>query len=275
MFVSEPESYDGIFFMCDILGFGNLIKDNSCLDVGKKLMQDMLETLKTTEKKFIDSEVEHTTLWDKIKDEWSYDYKLNYYTFSDTIMIYPNINYNISSACYMVSFKILLEVVIILYNYFLLYHNLLIRGAMVHNNYCIIKEPFSLFGKAVVEAHELEKDQNWGGIILSENLIKNIINEKHLLKDLVKYDDVPIKEKGLKNDYLKSPYVVKWMDKFYTPDWDWSKIIDKISNYEIALKVLNTMKFYYKYSNLYLAREKTKSNTLEKSQDKPKRPVET
>jgi len=250
MIVSEPEPYDGMFFMCDILGFGNMINDNCCLYVGKTVMQDMLKFLKETEDNvFIDSKVEYTTLWNKIKDEWSYDYKLRYYTFSDTIIIYPNINYKAESSCYAISFLILLKVVIALYNYFLFYHNLLIRGAIVHNKYCIINEPFSLFGKAVLEAHKLEKFQNWSGIILSQNLIQNIINEKNLFKDLVKYDNTPIKEKELKDDYLKSPYVIKWMNDWNKRDWDWSEIILKIRDNESMLKVINTMIFYYNYLN--------------------------
>lgn len=245
MKVSDPKFFDGLFFMCDILGYGNLIKENTLQDIGE-MMKKILKRLEDTRRQQYDFLKENEILYAEIVEDWDNNYELKYYTFSDTIMIYPNINYKKDSFSYGVSAAILIDVVNLLFNYLLCHHKVLVRGSIVDNEYAIIDTPFSIFGKAIVEAHKLGEMQNWGGIIISESLYEKIKKYDYVIDNLlVNYDNIPIKEGVITDQYLCSPYVTKWVDSCWKNFIKWPEIIVNSTSDDATLKIVNTMKFYY------------------------------
>ncbi len=88
----EVEPKKGLLMMCDILGFSNLVMSSECIDLSEKIV-NIIDTLK------IGTEIECTKiltgnpeLLDKLPN-WSNEYKLKYFLLSDTILIYPSVDY--------------------------------------------------------------------------------------------------------------------------------------------------------------------------------------
>lgn len=167
-FRTEPDKNEyrvylrnGLLMMCDILGFSNLVNNSNCADLSKTII-NIIDTLKiATKVEYIKMLNEHPTLSKKIPN-WSETYELKHFVLSDTIIVYPNVDYDNKSNEYQVSLQLLATITKLLFNHFLTDLNLLIRGAIVDGEYCLVEGHPMIYGKAVIRAHQHEKNQNWG-----------------------------------------------------------------------------------------------------------------
>ena len=253
----KVESKNGLLMMCDILGFTNLVNNSRCTDLSEKIV-NIIDTLK------IATEIEcniilkqHPTLPNKIPN-WSEKYVLKYFILSDTIIIYPHVDYEKNSNEYQVSLQILASITKALFNHFLTDLNLLIRGAIVADEYCLVEEPPMIYGKAVIKAHQHEKNQNWGGVLLSPSISKALKNSFVLEQSFKEYDEIPFKNTNLK-EFIElydiksaSIYVLNWVMNEYKIKWDEIEETTKNIMYDEQIqdalnKIKNTKKFYYKF----------------------------
>ena len=193
-------SRSGLLFMCDILGFKSIIEEN-CEVTVDKIIGDLICFLERLVKTKLRSFKEHDTLKDKIKDEDIKNYKLKYALISDTFLIYPNVDHNIDDAMYDVSFRVLSVIAAALFNECLSIHNILIRGTIVDGKYRILDEYNLIFGKAIIEAYEIEQMQKWGGVLLSPSVLKNIKTIHSYLNSYVEYDGEILKQGHIYNKY--------------------------------------------------------------------------
>lgn len=243
--------------MCDILGFSNLVNNSRCIDLSEKIV-NIIDTLKiATEIEYNIILKRHPTLSNKIPN-WSEKYVLKYFILSDTIIIYPNVDYEKNSNEYQVSLDILASVTKVLFNHFLTDLNLLIRGAIVVDAYCLVEEHPMIYGKAVIKAHQHEKIQNWGGVLLSPSISKDLKNSFVLDQSFKEYDEIPFKNTNLK-EYIElydiksaSIYVLNWVTNKYKIKWDEIEETTKNIMYDEQIqdalcKIKNTKKFYYKF----------------------------
>ena len=237
----KPVHHHGLFFMGDILGYKQIV-NNKTREELDDLMTHFIALSIAAEEYNFNIPVNDATFYDAIKETWKKDTKLCCYIFSDTIIIYPSVNYQSKSLEYQVSFHMLSSMVITIFTYLLENYNVLLRGAIVDNEFTSIKEPLSVYGKAVVEAHKYEEEQNWGGVLVTKSVIDKLIFDN--LEPLKKYRGVPFKDTATRGKFDLEKYVLDWTLSI-NDNVNWPKIILNASTDDAALKVINTMKFYY------------------------------
>lgn len=251
----EVEPKNGLLMMCDILGFSNLVMSSECIDLSEKIV-NIIDSLKIgTKIEYNKMLTEHPTLLEKLPN-WSNKYELKYFLLSDTIIIYPNVDYEKTSNEYQISLNILTAVTKVLFNHLLTDLKLLIRGAIVDDEYCLVKEHPVIYGKAVIKAHQYEKCQNWGGIMLCPSISMNMKDSFVLDQSYKKYNEIPFKKSNLGecmelyDKHSVSIYVLKWVLDKYKIEWDEveesTKMIMENGQLQDALKKIeNTKRFYY------------------------------
>lgn len=249
----------GLLLICDIIGFSNLVLEHN-LDELTEIIRSIFNDLEDSISFRLNKEKtlnDMPSLYYKIKKDWSKDFRLNYFFFSDTIFFYPEVDYEIISASYEVSLTFLSTVASIIFEHFEKNYNFIIRGAIVHDEYCIIKNPPTLYGKAVVCAHYLESIQDWGGFLLSPKIV-NILQKKKseiLNTKFKRYSTTQIKKSIIdfnqecmeQTDFI---YLLDWT-QIYSGNPSWKvllekaeKIKDKNIRKSAIEKIENTKKHY-------------------------------
>lgn len=257
-------SRSGLLFMCDILGFKSIIEEN-CEVTVDMIIGDLIGHLEKSVKKMkLPSFQEHDTLKDKIKDKDIKNYKLKYALISDTFLIYPNVDHNIDDAMYYVSFQVLSVIAAALFNECLSKHNILIRGTIVDGKYRIFDEYNLIFGKAIIEAYEIEQMQKWGGVLLSPSVLKNIKTIHSYPKSYVEYDGEILKQGHIYNKYKierekysKNNIALNWiklgeaLEMNIKPNWtlllENAEQIEELSIKKSVLEKITNTKMFYEY----------------------------
>jgi hypothetical protein len=256
---------EGLLFMCDILGFKNIIEENNEV-TSDKIIVDLICFLEKLVKIQLPKFKEHKTLKNKIKDDDIKNYKLNYALVSDTFLVYPNIDYNIDNAMYYVSFQLLTVIAAAIFNECLSKHNILIRGTIVDGKYRILDEYNIIYGKAITEAYEIEQMQQWGGVLLSPSVLRTIKTNLFIYNNYKEYSDFILKQGYIYNKYKlerdkhsKNSIALNWikvgkdldkdMNQYLKPNWSLlfknaEQIEDSIIKESALLKIKNTRKFY-------------------------------
>jgi hypothetical protein len=256
---------EGLLFMCDILGFKNIIEENNEV-TSDKIIVDLICFLEKLVKIQLPKFKEHKTLKNKIKDDDIKNYKLNYALVSDTFLVYPNIDYNIDNAMYYVSFQLLTVIAAAIFNECLSKHNILIRGTIVDGKYRILDEYNIIYGKAITEAYEIEQMQQWGGVLLSPSVLRTIKTNLFIYNNYKEYSDFILKQGYIYNKYKlerdkhsKNSFALNWikvgkdldkdMNQYLKPNWSLlfknaEQIEDSIIKESALLKIKNTRKFY-------------------------------
>lgn len=227
-------SKNHLIAVCDILGFKSLFNDN-------KYPLDWLYNKMGN----ISSSIAHSVY----KDFYPFAKKLNKLRkisplgiawFSDTVLLFTREDTNeqvkefISCVGYLVSDN-------------MLFRETRLRAGISYGEAIMNDSNEIYIGKALIEAHELEKKQKWAGCALTESAERRILplNNNEILNWLINYD-VPIDENKFENRY-----VINWTQNSNHPEnilWKGGKDQptpeEEISEKEIVLKWRNTNKFH-------------------------------
>src|SRR3972149_7120522 len=170
--IIKSESFVALF---DILGFSDLVKDNE-LD---KVVRTYLRA-----KKEFENTISHINAILQ-KDAVSFR------NFSDTFLIYTSEVNDMSFLALLAACDSLFLAAI--------ENELLIRGAITVGE-LIVSDGIEI-GKAIVEAYENEKKQDWIGCWITDHCMNKIIKNEHLPgKDIVEYE-IPFKDGAIKKGY--------------------------------------------------------------------------
>ena len=242
--------------VCDLLGFKNLVRERD-IDELKLTMLYIIEDLHFINiRDFgLDLFKSNTQFYDKISEFWPENYPLQGSIVSDTILMYPIEDLEAGNLSYELSVLLLSIASTLFFQRVLESYHFLLRGSICYGEYCIIDNPRLIFGKAVIDAHELESIQNWGGILLSPAICEKL-RDSHILRTIyTEYLDLPIKEReqaafeSLCLDHISFPHALNWPRLVPSVDWDplYSRL-DNIKNSDdkrsAKEKIDNTKKFH-------------------------------
>jgi len=241
--------------ICDLLGFKNLVLEQ---DIDEKIMMlYLIEDLHFINiRDFgLDLFKSNTQFYDKISEFWPESYPLQGSIVSDTIFMYPledpaegNLSYEVSVLLLSIASTLFFQRVLESYHF-------LLRGSICYGEYCIIDNPRLIFGKAVVDAYNLESIQNWGGVLLSPMICEKLRNS-HILKTIyTEYLDLPIKRReqekyeSLCLAHSSFPHALCWPRLVPIVDWDpiyerLDHINDSDEKKSAKEKIDNTKKFH-------------------------------
>lgn len=196
--VPKRQCFVGLF---DILGFSNMVKNDQLEHVWKSYNDIKSSTT------FIKDNLE-SLLKRKI---------VNIETFSDTFLIYTADHRDKSQEDIDEYFNAMLGVCEALF------HSantkqIPIRGAITVGE--LIVDESLIIGKPIVEAYEMEKDQNWMGCWISDDAIKCVSKkrlDRHMHGNLILKYNIPFKKGN-----IKECYVFNWagVDGFSENNWD-------------------------------------------------------
>lgn len=157
--------------VCDILGFGSLVK-RTPFSVLKEHIQNIINLLAAAS---IPPGKKRSNL-----------YQVGHAFFSDTVLIYSLSNDK-------KGYQDLLNVVAYLIASPILYPEYRFRAGISYGEFYCEPDKNVYAGKALVEAHELEKKQEWCGGSLTKKAENEVIKTKVDMKYLIQYD-VPVKK---------------------------------------------------------------------------------
>jgi hypothetical protein len=245
----------------DILGFTELVKHNSHLDlikIFKKFLflnQYGLSRGQVNENAINRDELFNTDIS-----------KVSLISISDSIVLYTKDNSITAFIDIIKAVSILLNIGI--------KNGLPLRGSISCGNFSafLLKESSNLeyvfsrqllLGKALVEAYEFEAQQEWSGCIIKNNCIENFINtdEKKILKNIIYTHKIEEYNVPLKKE-IEKYYVVNWIKdnsintKIITEAF--SKYNKKTNIPSVKCKISNTIEFAdYIIKNEYFSEAQT------------------
>ncbi len=255
---------DDLFFMCDILGFSDYVSQNEENEVYDFFMNQLMSLIILTNNMENDSALNSKIHKDKLGEEWIKSVKLNAKIISDTFIIYPIYKKIENKEQYEYLILLLCALSNTLYTFLLnLNNDIMLRGVIMEGNYAYTEEHNVILGKGIIEAYQIEKAQNWSGIIIHPKLHKKIRSSSlynfHMTID---YMSLPLKDNittlKYRNTLAKmglSPCVINWVPGYETQfgpilDDFWYAKVDRVLNSEsqdkksAVEKILNTKKFY-------------------------------
>ncbi len=246
MLYFEKMKKKSLVAVCDILGFKNLIMNNNVEDVANHSI------------KFLKRSLQHSlTHEDYFAEELSMpelkaQSKIGFAIFSDTILLYTR--EDTDEDC-----RILLETC-----GWLLFENIFnistrLRIGISYGETFINEDEDIYIGKAIVEAHELEKKQEWAGGALTEkaeNRIPDFVKTEFLYRDNIIngriwnwwliYYNVP-----LKNNRTTKLLSIDWTRGIHSYNkFEWSKNHpepseeEELQKRDIVIKWRNTKKYH-------------------------------
>lgn len=218
-------TYNGPIAMIDILGYKEKLCMNS-IDHIKNIINELIRIIDTVStivnrdrcrfNYFSNNNTTHTTV-------------IDYVFFADTFLLFLESDNSckinepansINSLCYATllimgeSFK----------------NNISLRGAISFGEFYIQKDPVIIIGKPLSEIAQLEKSQNWAGVVLSYDLDSFNLEDSFI----VTYP-VPFKKN------TKEMRVINWPLFSYDPDFD--RCFDS-NRPDVVTKRENTKEFY-------------------------------
>lgn len=221
--VYTVDQRNGLFLMYDILGYKNYVKHQDGKDLKFKMIE-LLDEFKSIEKIDLGTNRydDNMTVQNKLKKSGINKYLFKALMISDTIFLYPQIEYCENSFDNEV--HIISSASKALFDNMLIKHNFLIRGSINYGEYNVIENENKkiVCGKGYIESYELENLQNWGGILISPKIIEKLSNI-NILKQFVEYRIMPINKNRYK-DYARifdsnHPYVLNWPSIIKEVDW--------------------------------------------------------
>ncbi|MGR3173120.1 MAG: hypothetical protein ACUZ8N_00795 [Candidatus Scalindua sp.] len=224
--------------VCDILGFSNTVKNTT----QKRLKTYHIENIKNLIKTAF-SNYKNPTSKPQSNMEVLENNLLGYAFFSDTVLIYSvhdsrdgwrNV---LNSAFYLLTYPILTP-----YKF---------RIGIAYGEFYYNQKENIFIGKALVEAAELERKQEWSGAALTNNAAKKFKGIYPEEETLIEYN-VPVKQKNYKR--FENLTVINWTTGShpkYSKKYNWmireenSSIVKKHRNSKAEKKIRNTEKFHY------------------------------
>ena len=223
--------------VCDVLGFKNLVMKNEQPVLLQKMLQ-IVENIKQMSlvELGIDFWKDNEPLVNKIKGFYPENYGVDAAIMSDTIIIFPTTELEGEGLPEEFSTIILSIIASVFFGYMLKTEKLLIRGAVTYGEYCVIDNPRVAFGKAIIDAYELEQIQDWGGILLAPELCDRLRKSIMLQYQYTEYPKNIIKDKYKEkfekrcHDLAFPPIALNWPR--ITDDVDWTPIYAEVKSIE-------------------------------------------
>jgi tetratricopeptide (TPR) repeat protein len=239
----------------DILGFGDLVKNNSHEYLKKLYFNDFdfsISASLSDVKASINGPIERA---------------INSMTISDSIIFWTN---NDSLESFYVLFTAASTLMITSLSMGLPLRGAITNGelSMSHGFYDYNQSSIksSLIGKPLVNAYELEKQQKWSGCIIDDKCIKlykkSIIRRKLVEKDpygisnLINSDLIVEYDVPLKCNSFKKKYVINWTKGGLFEHYSISELESAFSEHkknierdDVKIKIKNTLEFYKKMKN--------------------------
>lgn len=238
-----------IFGFLDILGFKQLVKNNDH------------KTLVSLYRKLISNQVR---AYKSIASNLIKESSLQVVNISDSIIIWTKNSRESSFIELLFAVNSFMQVSIQI--------GIPLRGAVLMGDIEVIEEEknLSIFGRALVDAYELESKQMWSGCYVYNNIFKflqsiqeNIVNRKdkiitEKLKSLIVETEIPMKKEN-KEFTSVSGYVINWASGLTLTE---EKIKESFSKYnkrknekgdvakDTNIKIENTIKFYNSFKNI-------------------------
>lgn len=225
--------------VCDILGFSNTVKNSTQNELKTYHLNNIKNIIKTAF-----SNYKRPTSRPQSSMEVLENNLLGYAYFSDTVLIYSVCDSRdgwrnvLNSVFYLLSYPMFTPL-----------HKF--RVGISHGEFHYNQKENIFIGKALVEAVELERKQEWSGAALTNDAaqkFKGIYPEK---ETLIEYD-VPVKQKYCKK--VETLTVVNWTTADHPKrikKYNWmireenGVVVKKYRNSKAEKKIRNTEKFHY------------------------------
>lgn len=225
--------------VCDILGFSNTVKNTT----QERLKTYHIENIKNIIKTAF-SNYKNPTSKPQSNMEVLENNLLGYAFFSDTVLIYSvhdsrdgwrNV---LNSAFYLLSYPILWP-----------YYKF--RIGISYGEFYYNQQENIFAGKALVEAAELERKQEWSGAALTNNAAKKFKGINPEKETLIEYN-VPVKQKDYKR--FENLTVINWTTANHpkqSKKYNWmirkenGSNVEKYKDRKVEKMIRNTEKFHY------------------------------
>ncbi|MBI5403076.1 MAG: hypothetical protein HY959_06720 [Ignavibacteriae bacterium] len=233
-------NFSGFIIVLDILGFGDLLKNHSSKYIKDNIVDNIICSSNISNY-IINRDINRFAKFSNVNESECKFIEFIY--FSDTIISFlktnneKNINnpeLSIESVCYFCNLLISKAFEI----------NIPLRGAISYGDCFINKNPLFFLGYPIFEAFQMEKIQEWAGIVVTESAIKFCRENTEL--HLVEYD-VPIKQSKTKR--MK---VINWPMHYnlYHKEMPNFEYCFNSKNKDVIRKKENTIQFYNTFSRL-------------------------
>jgi len=231
----KEEEFEGAVAMLDVLGFGSRT-DNVGLEVARDTVVGPL--LKAT----MDAQV--IVMGDL--QRFPAMPTLHYLYFADTTIVYLPCQPRsiLSNAAHVLDSMVYACALLMASS---IWMNVPLRGAIAYGKCLVCPDPLYLIGKPFLEAHELERAQNWAGVTLCESAVSNLEENPRVVEWAVPLKDG--RETRLVVNWPRQslgPYI-KHIDSSGnekpgpTPDWDACFCSQDES---VQIKRRNTIEFF-------------------------------
>ncbi|MCG8318490.1 MAG: hypothetical protein MI921_03220 [Cytophagales bacterium] len=221
------QEYEGYVAFLDIIGFAGMIKSRPLSEVIQKIETGLFMSRLAGNLGEGMPNTSGMDLFDKKFDP------LNFFSFSDTFVL------STRSLEIRYLFQILAGTAIL--SQYLISGGLPVRGAISKGELAKISGTDHLIGKGIINAAELEKQQEWFGIAVDPKLVDNEFIElckNPLLHPLAIRYDVPVKETY---NGEKVEWAINWRFNLWVNNGLKSLFPDPVSDRDVKLE--NTMKF--------------------------------
>lgn len=230
-------SNNAMVAVCDILGYSNLVKTSTL----KKLKDYHLQNIKNIMKSSIPNFGEEIN--SPTSEEVFQNNLVGYAIFSDTILVY-------SLSDDRDGHKNVLDVVYRLISKPMFFPFYRYRVGISYGEFYYDQKESIYIGKAMIEAYELEKKQQWSGAALSKSAGREF-KDRYPEKDYIVKYDVPVKLKS--ESLFENHYVINWTtakhevinkDYYWMCRYEDHTKVGPHEDEEIEKKILNTEKFH-------------------------------
>ncbi len=253
---------DGLFAMCDLLGFSEYINNNETMEVYNTVINDLLGITKSVANVELGEILRQSEFRDKFDDEWLEGLGFSYKIISDTFLIFPNKDHSTPTQ-HGFFFSVIQGLLEHIFSHILnLNKDFLLRGVLMNGDYAYTEDRGIIMGKGVIEAYRYEQMQNWSGILIHSfyDFLERANN--YPSNSGIHYPNLPLKNNLTATKYRQEnlrfglePYVINWVNSYRKNYGDisedfWVKRIDRILELNIEHKqgaidkILNTKKFY-------------------------------
>ena len=221
------EQFEGYVAFLDIIGFSQMIKNRPLQEVMHKIETGLFMSRLAGN---LGEGVPNTSGMDLFEEKFK---PLDFFSFSDTFVI------STRSLETRYLFQILAGTALL--SQYLISEGLPVRGAISKGELAKISGTDHLIGKGIINAAELEKQQEWFVVAIDPNLVNQEFIELHespLLYPLAIKYDVPVKETY---NGEKVEWAINWRFNLWVHNGLKSLFPDPISQKDVKLK--NTMEF--------------------------------
>ncbi len=226
-------NYEGPVAAIDILGFGELLRTKNIKYIKENIIDKLQEATRNA-RYWTNREIRKAT--GNLSDPDSGEYNILDILFSDTILLITTGETTKRKELADLSMASMCRFCEILMQQSLNNH-IALRGAISYGKCYLSLDPLYYIGKPIYEVFNLEKKQDWSGIVISDNASK-YLKQTNLYTEY----EVPFKSNDKINRLnRKKMKVLDWTMSPYIPDFE--KCFDSEEE-EVVKKKINTIEFF-------------------------------